>query len=89
MKPDKRFNTVVTELQSMLQVPFIIFGHSHYPAIVEIKKNAWFLNTGSWGQSRDKNFKLPYLLLRAFKGHRSVKLLDWDQYSDSSINLDN
>jgi UDP-2,3-diacylglucosamine pyrophosphatase LpxH len=46
--PHERMKAVPREIRRHVRAPFVVFGHSHDPAAVELGDGGWYFNTGTW-----------------------------------------
>ncbi len=66
------------KIAQLLQVPVVVFGHSHVPLLRTLGRGAWYVNTGSWVGGEERPVAFTHLrVLREERDRVRVALCRW------------
>ncbi|NCG21753.1 MAG: hypothetical protein GWP91_22275 [Rhodobacterales bacterium] len=75
--PRAALRRVATRIRSVVQVPIVVFGHSHAP-IVQQDSDGWYYNTGSWvPDGADARRAFTHLRIERTPEGARAKLMQW------------
>ncbi|MCA9572231.1 MAG: hypothetical protein KC656_30540, partial [Myxococcales bacterium] len=83
--PTETMVKTARRITRILDVPFVVFGHSHVPLARKLGQAGWYFNTGSWSGGSERNGAFTHLVLRRVDARVRAALCRWQ--SDESREL--
>jgi hypothetical protein len=79
---DKYYPNYAQRIANILDVPLVVFGHTHRPRLVPLSGGKYFVNTGTWAPLIDEQNRLMtgyrnYLMVIFEDGQHQFHLNSW------------